>query len=97
MKVLIACEESQDVTVELRKIGIEAFSCDIQETSGNNPECHIKADIREILKLQWDCIISFPPCTDLASSGARWFLFSLICSDIRKQKQRVYGLKALNN
>lgn len=34
MKILVACEESQAVTIELRKLGHEAYSCDIQECSG---------------------------------------------------------------
>ena len=72
-KILIACEESQAVTVEFRKLGYNAFSCDIQECSGGFPEWHIKADIIEVLKEKWDLIIAFPPCTHLAVSGARHF------------------------
>jgi hypothetical protein len=33
MKILIACEESQAVTKEFRKLGHEAYSCDILECS----------------------------------------------------------------
>lgn len=73
MKVLVACEESQAVTIELRKRGHEAYSCDIQACSGGHPEWHIQGDVVPLLKQQWDMIIAFPPCTDLASSGARWF------------------------
>lgn len=73
MKVLVACEESQAVTIELRKLGHEAYSCDIQECSGGHPEWHIQADALELLKMKWDMIIAFPPCTDLAVSGARHF------------------------
>lgn len=49
MKVLVACEESQAVTIELRKLGHEAFSCDIIECSGGHPEWHIMKDVLEIL------------------------------------------------
>lgn len=73
MKILIACEESQAVTVEMRKLGHEAYSCDIQECSGGHPEWHLQCDALELLKMRWDMIIAFPPCTDLAVSGARWF------------------------
>ena len=73
MRILIACEESQAVTVEFRKLGIQAFSCDILPCSGNHPEWHIMDDVIPLLKKEWDLIIAFPPCTDLASSGARWF------------------------
>jgi site-specific DNA-cytosine methylase len=72
-KVLVACEESQAVTIELRKLGIEAFSCDIQKESGGHPEWHIQGDVFEIINQGWDCMIAFPPCTHLAVSGAAWF------------------------
>ena len=45
MKILCACEESQAVTIQLRKLGHEAYSCDIQDCSGGHPECHIKGDV----------------------------------------------------
>ncbi|OYT57726.1 MAG: hypothetical protein B6U76_00020 [Desulfurococcales archaeon ex4484_217_2] len=73
MAVLVACEESQAVTIELRRIGIEAYSCDIQECSGGYPEWHIQGDVLVQLQRQWDGVLAFPPCTHLASSGARWF------------------------
>lgn len=72
-KILVACEESQAVTIELRKLGHEAYSCDIQECSGGHPEWHLQCDALELLKMRWDMVIAFPPCTDLAVSGARWF------------------------
>ena len=72
-KVLIACEESQAVTKEFRALGYEAFSCDVIPTSGGHPEWHLQQDVTELLKEKWDMIIAFPPCTDLAISGARWF------------------------
>ncbi len=73
MRVLVACEESQAVTIELRKLGHEAYSCDIIPCSGGHPEWHLQQDVIPLLKEQWDMIIAFPPCTDLAVSGARWF------------------------
>ena len=73
MKVLIACEESQAVTKEFRKIGIEAYSCDILDCSGGHPEWHIKGDaIAEAYSGKYDMMIAHPPCTFLAVSGARW-------------------------
>src|SRR5579871_599466 len=72
MKILVACEESQAVTIELRKLGHEAYSCDIQECSGGHPEWHIQDDVLKHLD-GWDMIIAFPPCTHLAMSGARHF------------------------
>ena len=73
MKILVACEESQAVTKRLRVLGHEAYSCDIQECSGGPPEWHILGDVVPELEKHWDMIIAFPPCTDLAVSGAAWF------------------------
>lgn len=73
MRVLVACEESQEVTRELRRLGHEAYSCDIEPCSGGHPEWHLQQDVTQLLKIKWDMIIAFPPCTDLAVSGARYF------------------------
>ena len=86
MKILAACEESQAVTIELRRLGHEAYSCDIQECSGGHPEWHIKDDVLPLLNGdcafntmdgenhyisgRWDMIIAFPPCTYLSNAGA---------------------------
>ena len=73
MKVLIACEESQTVTKEFRKIGIEAYSCDILDCSGGHPEWHIKGDaIAEAYSGKYDMMICFPTCTYLTVSGLHW-------------------------
>jgi len=73
MKILVACEESQAVTIAFRKLGHEAYSCDIIECSGGHPEWHIQHDVISLLNNNWDMIIAFPPCTHLCNSGARWF------------------------
>jgi hypothetical protein len=74
MKVLVACEESQAVCIEFRKLGHEAYSNDIQECSGGHPEWHLQMDVFEAIDLKdWDMVIAFPPCTHLAVSGAAWF------------------------
>ena len=89
INVLVACEESQAVTKEMRIRGHEAYSCDIQECSGGHPEWHICDDVLPLLNGdckfktmdsieheivgKWDMIIAFPPCTHLAVSGARHF------------------------
>jgi hypothetical protein len=70
MKVLVACEESQAVTIELRKLGHEAYSCDIEPCSGGHPEWHLQQDVTPLLKEDWDMIIAFPPCTYLSNAGA---------------------------
>lgn len=87
MKVLVACEESQAVTKEFRRIGHEAYSCDIIEQSGGHPEWHIMQDVLPLLNGycefvsmdgkkheilgKWDMIIAFPPCTKTSNAGAR--------------------------
>lgn len=89
MKILVACEESQAVTIELRKLGHEAYSCDIIHCSGGHPEWHIMQDVlplldgncefmsmdeqRHSIEGKWDMIIAFPPCTYLTVTGNRWF------------------------
>lgn len=99
MYILVACEESQAVTKELRKLGHEAYSCDIIPCSGGHPEWHIMHDVLPLLNgncafktmdgtehkivAKWDMIIAFPPCTYLTVTGNRWF-------DIDK-----YGEKAI--
>lgn len=73
MKILVACEESQAVTIELRKLGHEAYSCDIEPCSGGHPEWHLQQDVIPLLKEKWDMIIAFPPCTYLTSAGTRHY------------------------
>ena len=89
MKVLVACEESQEVCKAFRERGHEAYSCDIIDCSGGHIEWHIKWSAIPLLngncefltcdgelhKIdgKWDMIIAFPPCTHLAVSGARHF------------------------
>ena len=71
MKVLVACEESQEVCKAFRELGHEAYSCDIQECSGGHPEWHLKQDVIPLLEQEWDLIIAHPPCTYLSNAGAR--------------------------
>lgn len=73
MKILVACEESQEVCKAFRKKGHEAYSCDILDCSGGHPEWHIKGDVLPLLSDKWDMIIAFPPCTYLTVTGNRWF------------------------
>ena len=70
MRILVACEESQAVTRELRALGHEAYSCDLQICGGGYPSWHLQVDALELLKLRWDMIIAHPPCTYLTCAGA---------------------------
>lgn len=87
MKILVACEESQAVTIELRKLGHEAYSCDIIPCSGGHPEWHLQQYVTPLLKEHWDMIIAFPPCTHLCSSG-QW-AYSKGFKDVRKREEGV--------
>lgn len=73
MRVLVACEESQAVTKAFRKLGHEAYSCDIQECSGGHPEWHYQQDVFEVIDKGWDLMIAHPPCTYLTVTGNKWF------------------------
>ena len=88
MIILVACEESQAITKELRALGHEAYSCDLLPCSGGRPNWHFKQDVFKViknkggiledgtkvkLKQKWDMMIAHPPCTFLAVSGARWY------------------------
>ena len=86
MRVLVACEESQAVTIELRALGHEAYSCDVIPCSGGHPEWHIMQDVlplinghcefdtmdglHHIIDTKWDLLIAFPPCTYLTNASA---------------------------
>ncbi|WP_368154358.1 hypothetical protein, partial [Collinsella aerofaciens] len=73
MRVLIACEESQRVALEFRKMGHEAYSCDLEEAGGGHDLMHLNVDALQMLKLRWDLVIAHPPCTYLTVTGNRWF------------------------
>lgn len=72
MRVLVACEESQRVTIAFRNKGHEAYSCDIVPCSGGHPEWHLHGDVRKFIFNGWDLLIAHPPCTYLCNSGVRW-------------------------
>ena len=94
LKVLVACEESQAVTIEFRKLGHEAYSCDLYECSGGHPEWHLQQDVTELLKEKWDMIIAFPPCTYLTVTGNRWYNIERYgAKAIQRQKDREEAIK----
>jgi hypothetical protein len=73
ISVLIACEESGVVTQAFRDLGVDAWSCDVLPTSGRLPQYHIQEPLDRVDRTRFGALIGFPPCTHLASSGARWF------------------------
>ncbi len=86
MRILVACEESQAVTKELRKLGHEAYSCDILKCSGGRPEWHLQCDVIPLLKIKWDMIIAFPPCTYLSNAGAKHLFRGGVLNEERYRK-----------
>jgi len=75
MRVLIACEESQEVCKAFRSKGHEAYSCDILPCSGGHPEWHYEIDIfatAEPLGYHWDLLIAHPPCTFFSRAGIQF-------------------------
>lgn len=85
-RILVACEESQAVTIALRDMGHEAYSCDIMECSGGHPEWHLMQDVTPLLEQEWDMIIAFPPCTYLSNAGARHLYPKGVLNEERLQK-----------
>ena len=68
MKVLVACECSQVVTMAFREAGHDAFSCDIQPCHGSHPQWHVQTNVELIWHNGWDLIIAHPPCTYLCKA-----------------------------
>ena len=89
MRVLIACEESGVVRDEFRKLGHEAFSCDILP---NDSPYHIQDDVLNHLDENWDLMIAHPPCTHLCVSGAAWFK-----NKVKEQKEALDFVSKLMN
>lgn len=74
LRILVGCEESQAVTIELRKLGHEAYSCDLDACSGGYPEWHLQMDVFDAIKSRkWDAGIFFPTCTYLTISANKWY------------------------
>jgi hypothetical protein len=72
MRALIACEYSGRVREAFRALGHDAWSCDLLESEDESP-FHIQGDVLSVLRDDWDLMVSHPPCTHLAVSGARHF------------------------
>lgn len=87
MRVLVACEESQTVCIELRALWHEAYSCDILPCSWWHPERHIQWDaIKEAYSEKYDMMIAHPPCTYLSNAGARFLYPKWVLNQDRLEK-----------
>ena len=72
MRVLVACEFSGVVRSAFRKLGHDAWSCDLIPALDGS-QYHIQGDVLAVLSNGWDLMIAHPPCTYLCVSGARWW------------------------
>jgi hypothetical protein len=72
MRILIACEFSGTVREAFRKLGHDAWSCDIIPSDDNSPY-HIQGDVLDIINNGWDMMIAHPPCTRLTVTGNKWY------------------------
>lgn len=68
MRVLVACEYSGRVREAFRRLGHDAWSCDLLPSEDDSP-FHIKCDVLSILNDNWDLMVAHPPCTYLCNSG----------------------------
>ena len=109
MNILIACEESQRVCIAFREKGHNAYSCDLQPSSGGHKEWHIIGDVLPLLNgfctyktedgithylaSKWDMIIAHPPCTRLCNSGQRWLYYGSLPYQLQKKKEQEEGIK----
>lgn len=74
MLILVGHEESQAVTIELRKLGHEAYSCDLLPCSGGHPEWHLQMDVFDAIdSREWEMGLFFPTCTYLTVSANKWY------------------------
>jgi hypothetical protein len=92
MKILVACEYSGKVRDAFIEAGHDAVSCDILPTEKPGP--HHQGSVLDILDDGWDMMIAFPPCTHLASSGARWFAEKR--ADGRQQEGADFFMRMIN-
>lgn len=68
---LMGCESSGRLRSEFRRLGHDAWSCDLKDAEDGSPY-HYKRDVLEVIDMGWDGAIFFPDCTYLCSSGLHW-------------------------
>jgi len=91
LRILVACEESQTVTKELRALGHEAFSFDLAPCSGTHPKWKKQSySLKDAYSRKYYMIIPHPPCTYLSHAGARWLYPKGVLNQDRLEK----GMKA---
>lgn len=71
MRVLIACERNGRVRRAFRRMGHDAWSCDLHRDKALS-QFHYQGDVMNVLEMGWDMMVAFPPCTYLCRAGNRW-------------------------
>jgi hypothetical protein len=94
INILIACEESDEVRGRFEAMGFNAWSCDLQLNRNPNAK-HYQGSVFDIINNGWDLMIAFPPCTDLAVSGAAHFKQKI--ADGRQQAGADFFMKLANS
>lgn len=102
LKVLVGCEESQEITKAFRNLGFETYSCDLQECSGGHPEWHLQMSVFDAIEMVKPALgIFHPPCTYMSRAGARWMYKSagVLCEERYEQsiKAKDFFMKLLNS
>jgi hypothetical protein len=71
MRVLVACEWSGRVRDAFRRLGHEAYSCDLLPGKGEYSQWHLRGDVFDVIDAlgNIDIMIAFPPCTYIATIG----------------------------
>jgi len=70
MRVLVGYEFSGRTRSAFRRLGRDAWSCDLLPAEDDSP-FHYHCDIRDVVHEAWDLAIFHPPCTYLTCS-AEW-------------------------
>ena len=79
--ILSLCDESGNMARPWAQNGYDCYVVDIDrdetyiDTQHDGDIIYVKADVLEYLppRKEYEMVFGFPPCTNLAVSGARWF------------------------
>lgn len=70
MRILLACECSNTISKEFRKLGHYVLSCDLQANDEDQTN-HYQGSVFDVLNDGWDMMIGHPPCTYISYAGTQ--------------------------
>jgi hypothetical protein len=74
MTVLSLCDRTGNMVRPWLEAGFRCTTVDLQPEINPHPlRTHIQGDIKALAPMRASIVFAFPPCTDLAVSGARWY------------------------